>query len=156
MRHKFLIALLAVATVVVCLATSVFAGSDDGLSGIEGREYESTPSSTSISTSTAPSSAPSRSKLPPAYDSAFWGGILEDIQDAQPGDTVTAAAYLEKNIPASLLEALAQKEDVTLELDYYFYTLTIPSSEVKPVEERRIYYPLNDLYNLYTGEADAQ
>ena len=156
MNHKSLIALLAAATAVVCLATSVFASSDDGLSGTGRSGYESTPSSTSTSTSTAPSSAPSRSKLPPAYDSSFWNGILDDIQEAQPGDTVTAAAYLEKNIPASLLEALAQKEDVTLELDYYFYTLSIHSSQVKPVGERRIYYPLNDLYLLYTSETDAQ
>lgn len=93
------------------------------------------------------------SKLPPAYDGSFWSGILDDLQDAQPGDTVTVAAYLEKNIPAFLLEALAQQEEVTLELDYYFYTLAIPSSRVKPVEAGRIYYPLNDLYLLYTGDA---
>ena len=79
----------------------------------------------------------------------FWMDVKEQIQDADPGDTIKVNARSYDRMPWSVMEALREAEDVTLRITWVGgEDIIIPSAAALNKDNGRIYYPLSYLEGL--------
>lgn len=86
----------------------------------------------------------------------FWNRVEDQIESADPGDTVKVNAKGYDRMPWTVMEALRQADDVTLHITWNGGEDIIIPSEAALNEQSRIYYPLSYLEGIdFTVENEA-
>ncbi len=86
----------------------------------------------------------------------FWRDVERQVWDAQKKDVITVKAKDYTEVPVTLLKSLKGK-DVTLVITGNSTDpITIHGSQVQPIEQNRIYYPIKELAKLYQQVVSSQ
>ena len=86
----------------------------------------------------------------------FWNRVEDQIESADPGDTVKANAKGYDRMPWTVMEALCNADGVTLHISWNGGEDIIIPSEAALSEQSRIYYPLSYLEGIdFTVENEA-
>lgn len=99
---------------------------------------------------------------PPAYDNGgyeavdndytdfiFWSDIIDEIKATSGGDTLTVQAKSYDKVPVRVMEALADKGNITLVIKWDGDDIIIPASAAPQTSGGRVYYMFTDLLDWY-------
>ena len=88
------------------------------------------------------------------YEEEFWKQVHDKIESTQSGYKVIARAGGYDRMPAYVMEALLEHDEITLEIHWNGGdTITIPAGKALD-EQNRIYYPLSYLAGYNFGSVD--